>query len=127
MRNKIKTAIIKYLKDTQNHLTSEDLFLKIKNNLGEIEEKIYLEELDYLEKNQEVVSFVTTRKKYYDIKVSTHYHFICEKCGKVKEIFINEGAVQMLADHVQKLISSYAVIGRINLSFQGLCHNCRKA
>ena len=127
MEKNIKQAIITFLKSTDAHPTASKIFLTLEKNIGPIDKKIFLETLNSLEKEKEITSIASINKiKHYDIKHYHHYHFICSDCGNIQDLYLEPGAINMLTNYAQHLINSFGKIEKINLSFQGICHNCRK-
>jgi len=128
-RKQIKKLIIQHLKKTNNCSTIEEMFTAIKDIINDLDKNVFLEELNNLEKKREILYTLSlNNREDCDIEKDDHYHcyFICDNCGMVKDIFIKQGAISMLKDHAQRLINSYAKINEVNLSFQGICHECRK-
>ena len=127
MKEKIKEAILEYLKTSDTHPTAQEIFEIIKMKLEFVDKELFLEELVILEKDRKIACVVSVGNiKHYDIRLYKHYHFICKNCGVVRNVNINQGAIQLIIDHAQRLINSFAKITTINIGFQGICHNCRK-
>jgi len=94
--------------------------------MGNLDDKEINEALAGLTKENKIISHISVNKeKRYEAEVRRHYHFICNNCGAVKDIFMEQGAVNMLSDHAQKIAKSFARVDKINMSFQGICHQCR--
>lgn len=64
-------------------------------------------------------------EKRYGVHEGNHCHFICEKCGKVKDVFLEEGAINMLTEYSQRRIRSASKIDKVNISFEGECFDCK--
>lgn len=127
MREIIKKTILEYLKTTDAHPTAREIFAVIEAELGATNKDLFLEELDLLEKAHEIGYVLSADNvKHYDIKPYKHYHFICKNCGVVRDINFNYGAAQLIIDHAQRLINSFAKITEVIMGFQGICHDCRK-
>jgi len=125
--DKIKDAILDYLSDTDAHPTAEDIYKNIKTKYKDINKEQFKEELYNLEKKKKIAIIASLdNNKHYDIRTYNHYHFICENCGIVRDVLLEVGSIQMLIDHAQILVNSFAKIKKVNLSFEGICHNCRK-
>ncbi|PJE59744.1 MAG: hypothetical protein COU85_02035 [Candidatus Portnoybacteria bacterium CG10_big_fil_rev_8_21_14_0_10_44_7] len=127
MREKIRKIILEFLKNGKTHSASSDIFNYLKEKLGDCDFKVCEEELIKLvEENKITSSFSVNKERRYEAETRYHYHFICGECGKVKDVFLGDGAVQMIKDHAQQIVNSYAKIEKTNLSFQGVCHECRR-
>ena len=121
----IKIIILKYLQTTNEHPTINEIYNEI-NKFKLIDESKFNNVLLELENNEQISSIPSTdNKKHYEIKQHKHYHFMCNYCGMVRDIFIHKGGLQMLTDHAQKSINSFGKITKVNLSFQGTCYKCK--
>jgi len=124
-KENIKIIILKYLQTTDVHPTGNEIYNEL-NKLQYIDEKEFQAALFDLEDNGRIsYTLSTDNLKHYDIRLYRHHHFICDDCGAVRDIFIRDGALQMLIDHAQRSINSFGKITKVNLSFQGRCHNCK--
>jgi Fe2+ or Zn2+ uptake regulation protein len=56
---------------------------------------------------------------HYDHNLSKHYHFICDKCGRVFDMDAFFPEIDMCA----KDMNGYVIKGH-NLTFSGLCPDC---
>lgn len=57
---------------------------------------------------------------HYDGDISEHYHLICKKCGKIKDIFDDE-----LISHLEKIKKNHhIVIDHYQILFEGVCKTC---
>jgi len=127
VKEEIEKTIVNILDETDKHLTMSELFGALREKTGTIDEKDYKKLLDELEKNKKIVSIVTVGNiKHYDFKKHLHFHFICDICGPVRNVSIDNGVIKMLKGHMQNIVRSYARIDKLNMSFQGVCHNCSK-
>lgn len=58
----------------------------------------------------------------YDGQVKPHAHFICRKCGMVKDFF---DITQVPDEHPNRLHDG-CQIDEVQVYYKGLCHDCRK-
>lgn len=57
---------------------------------------------------------------HYDHNISEHFHMICEKCGKVEDLFFEPQKLKQVLDKQNEFeIISYDII------VKGLCKNCK--
>ncbi len=127
MSEKIRKTILYFLENARSHPTADEIFNYIRSNLGEINLEDYQEELEILITEKKIIiALIINNKKHYETRIEKHYHFICQTCGSVKDVFMKLGAVDMITDHAQKIMNSYAKVDKVNMSFQGICHQCRK-
>jgi len=127
MQEKIRKEILYFLNNSGKHTSYNDIWNYVNSKMESINENEFNKELASLAKQNLIISHLSVNKeKRYEAEVKRHYHFICQKCGTVKDVFMEQGAVNMVADHAQKLAHSYAKIDKVNMSFQGVCHQCRR-
>ena len=121
----IKAQIIKYFRP-ENHPTVDEIFNSLKEKFPDLDKGALKTYLDELEKSSKIKSLVDHQnKKHYHTRADRHFHFICDVCGKVKDITIEDGAVRMIQSHIQTKVNSYGRVNTINMSFSGPCHNCK--
>ena len=124
----VKKRIIKFFKYPETHPTEEQMFQAIKSSLPQTNFEQFKIEIQQLEKEGKLKSLFDKKKqKHYHIRKDQHFHFICVDCGKVKDLEIEEGAVKMINNHCQTHVHSFGHIKRINMSFEGQCHECQPA
>ncbi len=58
---------------------------------------------------------------HYDASIDTHYHFICDKCGCVKDINLDviDGLVEQAQKHSRHHINDHTI------QFTGICEDCK--
>ena len=59
----------------------------------------------------------TDKKIHYDGNINTHLHFICKKCGKIIDLFVNPTVPSELNDLGVSVTGSKCV-------YYGLCSTC---
>lgn len=62
--------------------------------------------------------------KRFDADMSTHYHFICQRCGHVYDIFENKKEIKI--DHILKKAQDLGKIKKYELCIFGICKKCLK-
>jgi Fur family peroxide stress response transcriptional regulator len=57
----------------------------------------------------------------YDTNLDEHHHFVCSKCGKVSDVYLEDIQYKMDANrsHLEK-----AKINSLDLHLQGICEEC---
>jgi Fur family peroxide stress response transcriptional regulator len=127
MNTAIKNAILASFEVPEKHPTAADLYKKIKEENRNITKEAVDSALKVLEKEGAVYSVVSPDNSLHFGKAKgMHAHFICRTCGKVRDIYIKEGALDMIQDHGQSLLGRNGKILRTNISFEGECHDCPK-
>ncbi|MCR8969472.1 Fur family transcriptional regulator [Facklamia sp. 7083-14-GEN3] len=63
---------------------------------------------------------IDEKTKHYDINVQPHGHTICESCGKIEDVFMNQ--FNDLYSEIQELDKFN--VKSMEVSFYGLCQEC---
>jgi len=117
-----KQIILDYLKGIKTHPTAEIVYSAVRKKLPRISQgTVYRVLNNFKEKgNAEVVSVKGIA--HFDGDISSHAHFICEKCDKVFDVFDVCSSCNVLDKKRVK-------VGKINhykISFYGICNRCKK-
>ena len=60
--------------------------------------------------------------EHYDTVIEHHYHFVCEKCGKISDLDI---PVKAIIDQIAKQNSNLVITGH-TVTFYGICSICKR-
>ena len=61
---------------------------------------------------------------HFDARISPHYHLICDECGGIKDLFLDESLISTFIDKVQGECDEQ--IHNADIIFHGTCQNCLK-
>lgn len=114
-----KKIILDYLKSVKTHPSAERVYIKVKKKLPQISRGTVYRILSQAVKKGEIKELPCKERSHFDGDTSQHIHFMCEKCGKIYDIFEK---VKIPSKKVEKL-------GKINnyqLCFYGICKKCQK-
>lgn len=113
-----RRLIYETLVSTTAHPDVESIFAEVRKKLPDIGIATVYRNLRRLVADGLVNTLETTKDcVHYDADVSNHAHFVCEKCGKIKDLFI----ASPMSDAVEQL--GYEV-KREKLIFYGVCPEC---
>ena len=122
----IRKTILKSFQQPETHPTEDEIYKVISQKINLTKEE-FDQHLAGLVQENEVYKIISTdNKPHYGKKKGEHYHFICLECGKVKDFFLEAGALDMMSSYIQKIVHSYGRVKKINLSVHGNCHECEK-
>lgn len=126
-----RKIILEELKNLGNHPTVDEVYMVVKKRLPKISMSTVYRSLEVLSKNGFIKKLepVDTQKRFDD-NISTHYHFYCKNCEKMKDAPLKPEMVEKLEKEIgaiEKIIESngYKVNG-YTLEFFGTCKNCEK-
>ena len=115
-----REAVLKELSSRYDHPTAEEIYFSVKKEISNISLATIYRNLTFLSDNGKAIRFNVNGTDRFDATVETHYHFVCNKCGKVSDIEEIE-TTQMLKNAEKKIggkITSHS------LTFFGICKNC---
>lgn len=115
-----REAVLKELSSRYDHPTAEDIYFSVKKEISNISLATIYRNLTFLSDNGKAIRFNVNGTDRFDATVETHYHFVCNRCGKVSDIEEIE-TTQMLKNAEKKIggkITSHS------LTFFGICKNC---
>lgn len=119
MKNsKQRNCIYEALMSTTSHPTAEELLSLVKPVMPSINLATIYRNLKLLLADGKIIVVTTTveGKDRFDADTSPHAHFKCIKCSKVSDLMLTEQQLKTLEG-----ISD----GVINLSYVGICKNCK--
>jgi Fur family peroxide stress response transcriptional regulator len=114
----IRLKVLSYLEDGPKHPHAEQIFTAIKKDIPTVSMTSIYNTLDLFQKRGLIIPlFITGSEVRFDINVSPHQHFFCERCGKIFDL---KGDYDYLKT---KNIEGHKVI-EIQGYFIGICKNC---
>jgi Fur family peroxide stress response transcriptional regulator len=111
-----KLAILLYLKSVKSHPPVEIIYQEVKKALPRISMATVYRNLKDLAK-QGLIQEISDKTTRYDGDISSHAHFICEKCDCIIDIFGRCSLIKPLKTKVGK-------IKKHQIYFYGLCKKC---
>lgn len=117
-----KWKIVEHLKSVKTHPTAEMVYNAVSKELPAISLATVYRNLNLLVKQGEILRLEINGEYHYDGFCDSHQHLVCEKCGKIKDIFqtgISEYALR-------KLKTNNFEINSVKIIFDGICNSCKK-
>ena len=118
---KQRTAVLQVIRDSEGHLTANEVFEDAKRLLPGISFATVYNSLRYLS-NEGLIGEVRFGKDAtrYDRKLERHDHAICDNCGKLVDLDLRiPNALFKEASELSKF-----TVGNIELTLHGLCPEC---
>lgn len=107
-------------KEKCKHFSSEGIYKKISKEFSEISRATIYNTIKIFKENGLIRTIKTdTLEKIYDFNLMPHGHFICEKCGKIKDIPLNIENIKKNTKDFNEEIRS------IEITAKGLCNECK--
>ena len=120
---KQREAILRVLMNTKSHPTADLIYDEVKKEIPNISKGTVYRNLKVLQENGQVSELnLNGTISRFEVKQDSHYHFRCEKCGRVSDI--DMPVDRELDRHIEKITG--LKISYHQLEFRGLCKDCQK-
>ena len=118
-----RVLILKYLRSVNTHPTAEKVYEEVRKNLPQISLATVYRNLKTLNEAGEIFEIETQGASRFDGDLRPHQHLICEKCGIVKDVFLDN-----LTQKTLKLFRSNREfsVRTVKIDFYGLCKKCKR-
>jgi len=122
-RSKQRDAIVRVLRSTSTHPSAEWIYEQVKKEIPNIGLATVYRNLRILKESGEVSEIHTSKDiTRFDSNTSTHYHFCCDRCGKV--IDLDESIDTTIEARIAK--KTGLRVTRHHLELGGVCLECQK-
>ena len=120
---KQKDIIFSTLKSLKTHPTINELYKEVISRDNNIGQATVYRNINKLCENKKIRKIQVGQSiDHYDGDLSPHYHFICDKCNKIIDIFDNE-----CEKIIEKVIKNYDLeVTNYELIISGLCNECKE-
>lgn len=121
-RSRQREEILKVLKETTSHPTADWIYRQVRNSVPNISLGTVYRNLHILRVAGEILELnYGNSLSRFDFRTDEHYHFLCDKCGCVRDVEKCEGL---------DLNSAFARAASLDirehrLEFHGLCLDCK--
>ena len=120
---KQREAIIKVLRNTKSHPTADQIYDEVRKDVPNISKGTVYRNLQVLQDDGAITELkLNDTLSRYEVKQESHYHFRCEKCGRVSDI--DMPVDRELDRQVEKRTG--LKVAYHQLEFRGLCKDCQK-
>ncbi len=120
--SKKRSAIYEALCNTTAHPSAEQLYTQLKPEIPDLSLGTVYRNLNVLMQDGLIITVGNVNgEERYDANTSGHSHFVCTKCGRVDDVFLDLSIDRRYPD-VEELTGG-KVKGH-SLSYFGLCKNC---
>lgn len=120
--SKKRDGIRAVIKGTKSHPDAEWIYGQLKPDFPDLSLATVYRNLNEMKKNGEIqtVAFFNGKERY-DGDVSSHTHFICDRCGKIEDLWDighDEDIDAQAQENFHGKITSHSLI------FHGVCGEC---
>ena len=121
---KKRDAILQFLKETHSHPSAETIYAQLKPQIPDLAMGTVYRNLNLFKEQGLAISVATVKGvERFDGNTQPHVHFICCECGAVldlEEVSVSPALSTAAAKACGGTVES------CQLSFIGLCKNCKK-
>jgi Fe2+ or Zn2+ uptake regulation protein len=121
-KSRQRERILEILRGTKSHPTADTIYLEMKDEFPDLSLGNVYRNLNILVETNMIrrLDFGSTFNRF-DGNCDTHSHFICEKCGAVSDLEINDNfnPEDFIKNSKGKRVKTFT------LEFFGICENCR--
>ena len=118
-----RKVILRFLKSTAYHPTADLVYENVKKEIPNISKGTVYRNLKVLQEDEQISELnLKGTVSRYEEKKDDHYHFRCERCGRVFDIDepVNKELDRRIADKTGLNISHH------QLEFRGRCRDCQR-
>ena len=116
-----QTAVYETLRDDHSHPSADEIFLRVRKSLPRISLGTVYRNLQRLVEEGKIrMLFSGGRSVRYDPVLAEHDHFICQQCGQIFDMMLEDDRQENLT----LLREQGFTIEAQSLSIHGLCRNC---
>lgn len=123
IRNTIQREKIKQcLASVKIHPTAEWIYREVKKEIPQITLATVYRNLNFLAEEGQVLRLEINKEFHFDGDNSSHQHCVCQKCGKISDLFQED-----ISNYVLKNIRTKDfACNRVMITLQGFCKECLK-
>ena len=121
-----RLEIIKIVSESKSHPSAVDVYDKLRKSYPMISLNTVYKNLSLLSSIHEVKEIRTLQNSvHYDGDISLHGHAICEKCGRITDVEIDESDFKgFFETKIKENFKENYYINNYGLEFYGLCGLC---
>jgi len=116
-----RSAVMNFLLKNRIHPTIEQIYLALSPDMPTLSKTTVYNTLDlFVERGAVRALAIDEKNARYDVDISAHAHFMCRKCGSIQDIFDLKSSMFQIPETGKFKIDS------VDISYFGVCENCRE-
>ncbi len=118
--SKQRELIITYLKNTKEHPTAERIYAELKPVMPRLSLATVYRNLGLLCEQKQILRLKTgDGTDHFDADLKEHQHFVCSKCGGVKDL-----SFTLPRETILNSLGKHATVDTYRLYIYGTCDEC---
>lgn len=123
--SKQRETIYEVLKEDLSHPTVDTIYMNVRKLIPDISLGTVYRNLNLLADQKRINRLnVGDGVVHFDAYIEPHYHLVCDQCGSIKDLMLDDALLSPLIDKVQEI--SKEQIYSADILFHGTCHQCLK-
>jgi Fe2+ or Zn2+ uptake regulation protein len=117
---KNQEAILNIIQSSEGHMTAEEIFMQCRDRGLKMSVATVYRNLSVLSENGHIRKIsIVGQPDHYDRTMTKHEHLICERCGELQDVCI-DNLEELLESKVGMKLNSY------ELCMRYICPKCRR-
>ncbi|HLA39205.1 MAG TPA: Fur family transcriptional regulator [Candidatus Glassbacteria bacterium] len=118
-----RLEIFREIAATEEHPDVDTIFKRVRRRVPTISHDTVYRTFGFLEKEGQLDKVsLFSEKARYDSNLDRHHHFVCVKCGLVKDFFSSE----LDEFKVPAEVTGWGDVDRVYIELRGVCRSCRE-
>ena len=123
--SKQRETILNVLRNDITHPNVDSVFMKVREIIPDISLGTVYRNLNLLSENKDILKLdFGDGVVHFDGRTTPHFHMVCNECGQVEDVFVDESVITSFTKNVHK--KSNVHILQTDVLFHGICQNCLK-
>lgn len=110
------------MRSVHSHPTAEIVFKEVSKELPALTLATVYRNLNQMAEQGQILRIEVNGEYHYDAHVGLHQHCVCDKCGKIVDIYHEDLSRRAIEKAEQEGFSPVSVA----IIFWGVCKNCKK-
>lgn len=123
--SKQRETIYNVLINDQSHPSVDAIYMKVRQIIPDISLGTVYRNLNLLADQGKIARLnFDDGVVHFDGLMKPHYHLVCQECGSVEDVFVDEETMNEFIQRIQK--DNISQISKVDILFHGTCGQCLK-
>lgn len=123
--SKQRETIYEVLREDCSHPNVDSIYVNVRKIIPDISLGTVYRNLNLLADQKRILRLdVGDGTTHFDARIDPHYHMVCDECGSIQDLFLDESLITPLIDKVQDICDDQ--IHSAEILFHGTCRHCLK-